>query len=104
MVLVHAAVELPELPETQLLTTVSEPNGVDGGSINSPVDTETEQSIPWPNDNWRLLSKVVNSCHMSDREGNFFLETLRSIDFSKSIPNNISVLRNFEAVHVGTTM
>ena len=61
-------------------------------------------SIPWVNDNWRLVSRIMNTCHMSDPEGEVFLSTLRMIDFTKSIPPNVRAIRKFEAAHVGHTM
>lgn len=62
------------------------------------------RSIPWANDNWRLVSRIMNMCRMSDPEGEVFLSTLRMIDFTKSIPPNVRAIRKFEAAHVGHTM
>jgi hypothetical protein len=70
---------------------------------NDPVHIDG-QRVAWTNDNWRLVSRIMNMCHMSDPEGDVFLSTLRMIDFTKSLPPNVRAVRKFEAAHVGHTM
>lgn len=73
-------------------------------SIVQPNVEGDSPAIPWTNDNWRLVSKALNVCRMSEPEGDFFLATLRMIDFTKSIPPNVRAVRNFEKAHLGHTM
>lgn len=61
---------------------------------------DDEDRVLWPNDNWRLVSKLVNSCQMSDGDATLLLDTMRSIDSRLSIPRSIRDLRKFEKTHL----
>ena len=60
--------------------------------------------IPWPNENWKLISRFLSSCQLSDPAAELFLETLRNIDVRVSIPLNVKTLRAFESEHIVDTM
>lgn len=62
------------------------------------------EEVQWPNDNWRLVSKLINACRMSDGDAEMLLKTLKSIDPRLSIPRHIRELRKFERRNIGGGM
>ena len=68
-------------------------------SDNAHVD-----GVCWPNENWRISSKLVNACRMSDSDANLFLDTMRMMDPRLGIPKNILELRKFERSNLGPEM
>lgn len=55
----------------------------------------------WPNTNWRILSRLLNIIGCTDRDSDVVLETIRSIDWTLSIPRNVAQLREVEIHAMG---
>jgi hypothetical protein len=56
----------------------------------------------WPNNNWNILSRLLNIIGCSDRDADVVLDSIRLLDWTVSIPKNISELRKVEAVSLGS--
>ena len=55
----------------------------------------------WPNNNWRILSRLLNIIGCTDRDSNVVLDTIRNIDWTLSIPRNVAELRQLEVNAMG---
>lgn len=56
----------------------------------------------WPNNNWNILSRLLNIIGCSDRDADVVLDSIRLLDWTVSIPKNISELRKVETVSLGS--
>jgi hypothetical protein len=55
----------------------------------------------WPNNNWRILSRLLNIIGCTDRDSDVVLETIRNVDWTLSIPRNVAQLRQVEINAMG---
>lgn len=56
----------------------------------------------WPNDNWTTISRLLNIIGSTDRDADVILDSIRSLDWTMSIPSNVAELRRFELEALGS--
>ena len=80
----------------------------DHGDADYPADCNWQAVVDnlfkpkWPNNNWSLLSRLLNILGSTDRDADVLIDTIRQIDWTTSIPNNVAELRKVERDSLGT--
>lgn len=58
----------------------------------------------WPNDNWRLISRLLNIISCTDGDADVILDTVRRLNWTVSLPSKVSELRRLEMDALGKNM
>lgn len=56
----------------------------------------------WPNGNWTTISRLLNVIGSTDRDADVILDSIRTLDWTQSIPSSVAELRRFENEALGT--
>ena len=58
----------------------------------------------WPNDNWKLISRLLNIISCTDGDADVILDTVRRLNWTVSLPSKVAELRRLEMDALGKKM
>lgn len=82
--------------------TDSEPNPAEVPDWQAVVDDLLQPA--WPNENWKLISRLLNIISCTDGDADVILDTVRRLNWTVSLPSKVCELRRLEMDALGRNM